>query len=467
MADKNIRSRMQQKHDISSNWALAVNFIPLAGEIIVYSDLNKFKIGDGVNKVSDLPFATSDIQVDQTYNATSTNPQSGIAVSQAIATKSKVESSNTNGNIKIDGTETTVYTHPATHTGKFTPEVSVTGASYKPAGTVAAPTITVTPSTTYIKATASGTAVTPSATKDVLTGVKASSNDVVLGEATTFTTTVTPSTTNIKATASGTAVGANGTATVVKSYPGATSKLVKTSVGSASGWSAGSLPSLGTAISADDITAWSAGSHTASIQPTVVTSASVSGTTLSITTGTQSHAYTAPSLSYTARSIPNVTGVGTLPSLTVTSTSVATGALDTNGTGSSVMTGLGTASTETVLTGVKVTSQPTVTLATGATAGTGVVSVATGISSASTSAGTNDKVTAITGVTGNGTATAITGLSVTQPTITLDTDTTSGTGKVQVATGIASAAATQPVFTGTQATITPTVTGVEGDVTVS
>ena len=61
MADKNIRSRMQQKHDISSNWALAVNFIPLAGEIIVYSDLNKFKIGDGVNKVSDLPFATSDI----------------------------------------------------------------------------------------------------------------------------------------------------------------------------------------------------------------------------------------------------------------------------------------------------------------------------------------------------------------------------------------------------------------------
>ena len=61
MADKNIRSRMQQKHDISSNWALAVNFIPLAGEIIVYSDLNKFKIGDGVTLVGALPFATSDI----------------------------------------------------------------------------------------------------------------------------------------------------------------------------------------------------------------------------------------------------------------------------------------------------------------------------------------------------------------------------------------------------------------------
>ena len=61
MADKNIRSRMQQKHDISSNWALATNFVPLAGEIIVYSDLNKFKIGDGVTLVGALPFATSDI----------------------------------------------------------------------------------------------------------------------------------------------------------------------------------------------------------------------------------------------------------------------------------------------------------------------------------------------------------------------------------------------------------------------
>lgn len=44
------------------------------------------------------------------------------------------------------------------------------------------------------------------------------------------------------------------------------------------------------------------------------------------------------------------------------------------------LTGLGTPSTSTVLTGVKVTTQPTIALATGATAGTGVISVATGAS---------------------------------------------------------------------------------------
>ena len=71
---------------------------------------------------------------------------------------------------------------------------------------------------------------------------------------------------------------------------------------------------------------------------------------------------------------------------------------------------MGTPTTANALTGVKVTTQPTVALATGATAGTGVISVATGISSATASGtgvtvGTNDKVTAVTSI-GTGTAAA-------------------------------------------------------------
>jgi hypothetical protein len=69
------------------------------------------------------------------------------------------------------------------------------------------------------------------------------------------------------------------------------------------------------------------------------------------------------------------------------------------------MTGLGTATTASALTGVKVTTQPTVALATGATAGTGVISVATGITSASTTTNSKDEVTAVTGI-GTGTAAA-------------------------------------------------------------
>ena len=104
------------------------------------------------------------------------------------------------------------------------------------------------------------------------------------------------------------------------------------------------------------------------------------------------------------------------------------------------MTGLGTATTASALTGVKVTSQPTIALATGATAGTGVISVATGISSASTTVNSSDTVTAITALGTPTTAAALTGVKVTtQPTISLATGATAGAGVISVATGISSA----------------------------
>lgn len=160
-----------------------------------------------------------------------------------------------------------------------------------------------------------------------------------------------------------------------------TLKYTTTSIGSASGWSAGSIPTLGTAISADDITSWttntptsidtskfSGGSFTRgtfsggsfsqgtdsftagtlSVSGGGDSAASASTLTLSFSGGSftqgsdtftaathgndsftaaslSSGFYTAgsaASLSYTAKSIPNVTGVGTAPSLTVTNTTV-------------------------------------------------------------------------------------------------------------------------------------------------
>ena len=53
-------ARTIQKHDTSTNWGNSSNFIPLAGEIIVYDDLNKIKIGDGTTKLSSLPFMLPD-----------------------------------------------------------------------------------------------------------------------------------------------------------------------------------------------------------------------------------------------------------------------------------------------------------------------------------------------------------------------------------------------------------------------
>lgn len=59
MANKTFQGRMVQKHDTKANWDKATNFVPLLGEIIIYDDLNDFKIGDGVTKVGELEFAVS------------------------------------------------------------------------------------------------------------------------------------------------------------------------------------------------------------------------------------------------------------------------------------------------------------------------------------------------------------------------------------------------------------------------
>lgn len=61
MIEKELRTRMIQKHDIEVNWEKAINFIPKKGELIVYDpdenyDYSRVKIGDGISTVNELPF---------------------------------------------------------------------------------------------------------------------------------------------------------------------------------------------------------------------------------------------------------------------------------------------------------------------------------------------------------------------------------------------------------------------------
>lgn len=63
---RNIKTRIQHKHDIEANWLQAVNFVPLAGELIVYdADADhakpRIKLGDGVTLVNQLEFITEDL----------------------------------------------------------------------------------------------------------------------------------------------------------------------------------------------------------------------------------------------------------------------------------------------------------------------------------------------------------------------------------------------------------------------
>ena len=44
------------KKDTLENWNKAKNFIPKENEIIIYTDLNRRKIGNGKTKLNELPF---------------------------------------------------------------------------------------------------------------------------------------------------------------------------------------------------------------------------------------------------------------------------------------------------------------------------------------------------------------------------------------------------------------------------
>ena len=64
MATKTFKSRIQNKHDTEAHWNAAVNFKPLAGELIIYDEDNthstpRFKVGDGNTLVNNLPFYPS------------------------------------------------------------------------------------------------------------------------------------------------------------------------------------------------------------------------------------------------------------------------------------------------------------------------------------------------------------------------------------------------------------------------
>jgi len=226
-------------------------------------------------------------------------------------------------------------------------------------------------------------------TSSVTFGELTGHTDSVLGASSTFTVTqptisVTPSTTYLGATASGTAVGADGTAAAITGFGAHTTDTFVKSV------SAETNKSLVT---------------TTVPNVTGNTSVTANKSTWTFTMGSGDAAET---LIIGGGNGSDVTATNVTLGTAIT---VATGATSTTGTGDAVVTGvtigssaaaitaLGTPTTSNCLTGVKVTSQPTVALASNNSTATGRVQVATGISSASASgaavSASGDNVTAI------------------------------------------------------------------------
>lgn len=248
----------------------------------------------------------------------------------------------------------------------------------------------------------------------------------VVGPNATFTVTnptisVTPSKTNIKATANGTAVTLNTdvaitaigkptTAEFITSYPGASSKMITTTIKGVAGTEVVSKISENKKVTASKI-------NKVGTQAKLEFEYTENDETLKIQ-WTSNELIEKEDIDATYTSYNNTT----VATAADNATTVATGSLSSSGTGSSVMTGLGTATkssaitaigtltTKSFATTVKSVTQPTIALATGATAGTGVISLVSGISSANATGGavafnSKDLVSVITGI-GAATATA-------------------------------------------------------------
>ena len=331
------------------------------------------------------------------------------------------------------GTTFTLSSGTVTHgalTG-HTDEVLGSGTTF----TVTNPTITVTPTTTNIKATASGGTVGADGTAAAITGFGTHSTDTFVKSVTAetnknlVTTSIVP-TNGTESVSKVTKTASKLVTTSVPNVTGNTSVLIPnvTSVGSASTWSF----TMGSGDDSETLIIGGANGTAPSLGTSITATNTTLGTAITAATGSVASNGTGSDI-VTAVTITDkdVAKVGT-------AVTVATGATSESGTGDAVVTGvtvgasgsaitaLGTPTTANVLTGVKVTKQPTVALATGATAGTGVISVATGITSANATGGavtasgdminavvsmptstvgtgitvgTNDKVTALTNAT--------------------------------------------------------------------
>lgn len=324
----------------------------------------------------------------------------------------------------------------ATSSHRHVVSVNGTNQPSKVTGSVNIPTISS--STKYVKATVSRGNV---------------STNKALGEEATFSTVVTPTLKNIKANVGSVAVGANGTANAITAITpttdtalgtgatfkvtggtATTSKLGTTTIKNPTVESV-SIPNVtgNTSVTASKISANSTVTASKVNTASLLASASVDANgVLSFGIATVSDVSASKITASDVTATKTTLGTALSASqVTTNNVTVATGSLSSSGPGASVatginaigvsvnspdtvtaVTGLGTPTTKTVLTGVQVTTQPTVGLTVVDSGTDGSVQVATGISGAQTQVNEKDAVTAIT--------------SVPVPTVTLATNTTSG-----------------------------------------
>ena len=146
MAEKQFNGRIIQKHDSEANWNKATNFIPKAGEIIIYDadetySYCRIKIGDGSTLINNLPFSIEEeiesyaAPLSHTHNYAGSSSAGGAATSaEKLATARAITLSGAvSGTANFDGSGDaniqTAFPKDITITGTITAN-KVIGAVY-------------------------------------------------------------------------------------------------------------------------------------------------------------------------------------------------------------------------------------------------------------------------------------------------------------------------------------------------
>ena len=116
MANKILKTRVQNKCDTAANWKLATNFKPLKGEIILYTDTKQIKVGDGNTLVNALPFYPSgDVKAagNNTFTGTNTFSSGNLQVGNDSAHITLNDNGIESGSLRLilDGSSTGTFNY--------------------------------------------------------------------------------------------------------------------------------------------------------------------------------------------------------------------------------------------------------------------------------------------------------------------------------------------------------------------
>lgn len=141
MATKEFNTRITHKHDTEAHWALATNFSPLEGEIIIYDPdethpTPRIKVGDGTTNVNDLLFimnteVDTDVEsfydtikeagytgTEEEFNSSVLNLANETVVAGSIRGNSELHSDNYGAQIDLTSTQSILFKLD-THSKKY------------------------------------------------------------------------------------------------------------------------------------------------------------------------------------------------------------------------------------------------------------------------------------------------------------------------------------------------------------